>query len=129
MNSFVYYPQETCDAAKQLFGSALDEVCSKVGAGGGGNNNSPSSTGIALTRSTIVTIGSTTTRPAVTVTTATGTAAAGTAARSSTAAGTAASSSTATGSRQTQTLSSATPASALTRWEILIGLAMLAVSI
>jgi len=124
MNSFVYYPQETCDAAKQLFGSALDEVCSKVGAGGGGNNNSPSSTGIALTRSTIVTIGSTTTRPAVTVTTATGTAA-----RSSTAAGTAASSSTATGSRQTQTLSSATPASALTRWEILIGLAMLAVSI
>ncbi|KAB5511160.1 hypothetical protein GE09DRAFT_755246 [Coniochaeta sp. 2T2.1] len=122
LNSFVYYPEETCRAFKSLWGNQLDKVCAAVGTGGSGN--SQGSARSTSRGSSTATIGSPATRTA-----ATGIAGAGTAGAETAVAGTPATGTAATGSQQTQTPSSAAAASALTPWEMLIGLVMLAANI
>ena len=127
VNSVIYYPKETCQADKGVFGNQLDKVCAAFVTGGSSNSKSSvRSTSRGSSTATISSPVTRTTDTAATGTTATGTAATGTTAKGTAAAGTAAAGTAATGTnRPTQTPSSAAAASALSSWKMLIGLVML----
>ncbi len=131
LNSFVYYPEESCRVFKNYFGHLLDTVCAPYT---GGSSNAQSSARTTPSGSKTAATGTPATRTAASSTVPTGTGAArttatGTAPAGPAATGTASAGTAATGSQQTQTPNSAASASALTPWEMLIGLIMLAINI
>lgn len=100
LNSFRYYPQETCAVFSGVWGGeAIVKVCSSVGIGGANRPSTTSAGGISAGR----------TSTATTIGTPTGTASGG--------------------SQQTRTPNGAAGVGPLASWEMFIGLVLLAVNI